>query len=40
MLNDIINSVKGQLTGELQNNFKLDLNQANQSVELAREHMT
>ncbi|MHC2993082.1 hypothetical protein OB13_16425 [Pontibacter sp. HJ8] len=40
MLNDIINSVKGQLTGELQNNFKLDPNQANQSVELAKEHMT
>lgn len=40
MLDSIINSVKGQLTGELQNRFKLDPGQANQSVDLAKEHMT
>lgn len=39
MLDNIINSVKGQLTGELQNKFKLDPNQASQSVDLAKEHM-
>ena len=40
MLENIINSVKGQLTGELQDKFKIDANQANQSVDLAKTHMT
>lgn len=39
MLGNIINSVKGQLTGELQDKFKLDPQQANQSVHLARNHV-
>ncbi|MBX0334145.1 hypothetical protein K3G39_12950 [Pontibacter sp. HSC-14F20] len=39
MLGNIINSVKGQLTGELQDKFKLDPQQANQSVDLAKEHV-
>lgn len=40
MLGNIIDSVKGQLTGELQDKFKLDPGQANQSVDLAKDHMT
>lgn len=40
MLGNIINSVKGQLTGELQDKFKLDPQQANQSVDLAKDHVT
>lgn len=40
MLGNIINSVKGQLTGELQDKFKLDPGQANQSVDLAKDHVT
>jgi hypothetical protein len=39
MLGNIINSVKGQLTGELQDKFKLDPQQANQSVDLAQNHV-
>jgi len=40
MLENIINNVKGQLTGELQNKFNLQPDKADQSVELAKEHMT
>lgn len=39
MLNDIINSVKGQLTGELQNKFQLQPDTANKSVDLAKDHL-
>ena len=39
MLGNIINTVKGQLTGELQDKFKLDPQQANQSVDLAENHL-
>ncbi len=40
MLEGIINSVKGQLTGELQNKFNIDPNQANRSVDLAKDNLT
>ncbi|MBF8963511.1 hypothetical protein I0P70_09650 [Pontibacter sp. FD36] len=40
MLGNIINSVKGQLTGELQDKFNIDSGQANQSVDLAKDHVT
>ena len=39
MLNDLINSVKGQLTGELQNKFQLQPDTANKSVDLAKDHL-
>lgn len=39
MLESIINSVKGQLTGELQNKFNIDPNQANRSVDLAKDNL-
>jgi hypothetical protein len=39
MLENIINSVKGQLTGELQNKFNLNPTQADQSVDLAKENV-
>ena len=39
MLENIIDSVKGQLTGELQDKFQLDAQQANQSVDLAKDHV-
>ncbi|MFD2248435.1 hypothetical protein [Pontibacter ruber] len=39
MLENIINSVKGQLTGELQSKFNLNPTQANQSVDLAKENV-
>ncbi len=39
MLENIINSVKGQLTGDLQSKFNLSPDQANQSVDLAKDNM-
>ena len=39
MLENIINSVKGQLTGDLQNKFNLNPTQAEQSVDLAKEQI-
>jgi len=40
MLESLINSVKGQLTGELQNKFQLQPDTANKSVDLAKENLT
>ncbi|MFD2514679.1 hypothetical protein ACFSRY_12455 [Pontibacter locisalis] len=40
MLENIINQVKGQLTGELQNKFQLQPDAANRSVDLAKENLT
>ncbi|WP_114782704.1 hypothetical protein [Botryobacter ruber] len=40
MLEDIINQVKGQLTGELQNKYQLAPDKANRSVELAKDNLT
>ncbi|WP_242927942.1 hypothetical protein [Pontibacter vulgaris] len=40
MLENIINSVKGQLTGDLQSKFNLNPDQANRSVDLAKDTMT
>lgn len=40
MLESLINSVKGQLTGELQNKFDLQPDTANKSVDLAKENLT
>ncbi|WP_161889143.1 hypothetical protein [Pontibacter russatus] len=39
MLENIMNSVKGQLTGELQSKFNLDPQKANQSVDLAKDDL-
>ena len=39
MLDNLINSVKGQLTGELQNKFQLQPDTANKSVDLAKDHL-
>ena len=39
MLENIINSVKGQLTGELQSKYNLDPEKANQSVDLAKDDL-
>ena len=39
MLENIINQVKGQLTGELQNKFQLQPDTANKSVDLAKDNL-
>lgn len=39
MLENIINEVKGQLTGELQNKFQLQPDTANRSVDLAKDNL-
>ncbi|RAU82635.1 hypothetical protein [Pontibacter arcticus] len=39
MLENIINSVKGQLTGELQNKFQLQPDTASKSVDLAKDSL-
>ncbi len=39
MLENIINQVKGQLTGELQDKFQLQPDTANRSVDLAKENL-
>jgi hypothetical protein len=39
MLNDLINSVKGQLTGELQNKFQMQPDTANKAVDLAKDDL-
>lgn len=39
MLENIINTVKGQLTGELQSKYNLDPAKANQSVDLAKDDL-
>ncbi len=39
MLENIINQVKGQLTGELQDKFHLQPDTANRSVDLAKENL-
>ncbi|MCC9166713.1 hypothetical protein [Pontibacter harenae] len=39
MLENIINNVKGQLTGELQNKFNLQPDTANKSVDLAKDNL-
>lgn len=40
MLENLINSVKGQLTGELQNKFQLQPDTASKSVDLAKDNLT
>ncbi|MCC9136835.1 DUF937 domain-containing protein [Pontibacter silvestris] len=40
MLENIINNFKGQLTGELQNKFNLQPDQANKSVDLAQQNLS
>ena len=39
MLNDLINSVKGQLTCELQNKFQLQPDTANKAIDLAKDDL-
>ncbi|MBF9253479.1 hypothetical protein I2I11_09265 [Pontibacter sp. 172403-2] len=39
MLEQLINGIKGQLTGELQNKFQLQPDTASKSVDLAQEHV-
>lgn len=39
MLDQFIDGLKGQLTGELQNNFQLQPDTASKSVDLAQEHV-
>lgn len=39
MINDIINNLKGQLTGELQNKYDLQPDTANKSVDLAKDNI-
>lgn len=39
MLESLINNVKGQLTGELQNKFQLQPDTANKSVDLAKDNL-
>ncbi|MFT2010245.1 hypothetical protein ACMA1I_16340 [Pontibacter sp. 13R65] len=40
MLDKVISQVKGQLTGELQNKFKLEPDKANRSVDMAKDNLT
>lgn len=40
MLESLVNSVKGQLTGELQNKFNLQPDAANKSVDLAKDNLS
>lgn len=39
MLEDIINNMKGQLTGELQSKYNLEPEKANKSVDLAKDNL-
>ncbi|PRY10387.1 hypothetical protein CLV24_114116 [Pontibacter ummariensis] len=39
MLDNIINNLKTQLTGELQNKYNLDSGQANRAVDLAKDNL-
>lgn len=39
MIENLINNLKGQLTGELQNKFNLQPDTANKSVDLAKENL-
>ncbi|MDX5346426.1 MAG: hypothetical protein LPK19_04205, partial [Hymenobacteraceae bacterium] len=40
MIENLINQIKGELTGELQNKTQLDANQASRAVDIAKENIS